>query len=77
MAKVWVSREREGPVDGFKESMYGIRLSRCDSQPGDPDFGRRQTESVTPNSPTRRTIDCEHHDQKAGAIYVTWPNPAI
>ena len=68
------------------------------------DFDRRQTESVTPNSPTRRTIDCEriwmqrgkasfssncraflqcrtaktaspvhaHHDQKAGAIYVTW-----
>ena len=38
VAKVWVSREREGPVDGFKESLYGFLLSRCDSQLGDPDF---------------------------------------
>ena len=101
VAKVWVSRE----IDGFKEtqSLYGASAVVCDSQPGDPDFGWRQTESVTPNSPTRRTIDCEriwmqqgkasfssnfraflqcrtaktaspvhaHHDQKAGAIYVT------
>ena len=51
MAKVWVSRERGSSRRLQRESVW----NSCDSQPGDPDFGRRQTESVTLNSPTRRT----------------------